>query len=179
MRQRRIGNQAPQRRSNDLLAALLLLLTLTGQACQASQPTTVQEAADDSTPVPAGSGFQLMNQEDEGARLYFRNCAGCHGTNGEGAAGAYPPLAGSGLVNGPYGPMLMPVVYGRGAMPGFSGLLEDEELAKVSSYIRAQWGNQGDMVSATQISRFRLKEAEVPLDPFGGSGNNAGGLTGD
>lgn len=106
--------------------------------------------------------------EPDGAQIYFSNCAGCHGREGQGAAGAYPALRGSALVNGPYGPMLMPPMYGRGAMPGFTQLLNDEEMAAVLTYIRTAWGNTGDALSAGQIAPFRHEPAQVPLDPFQG-----------
>lgn len=176
MQQRSAITQRHQWRTRSATYLLLLLLVgLGSQACRTTELAPVEVAATQPTP----SGFWRMNQADEGARLYFRNCAGCHGLEGEGAPNAYPALAGSRLVNGPYGPMLMPIMYGQGAMPGFTGLLTDRELALVSSYIRQEWGNQGMAISPTQIGDFRLEEAEVPLDPFGGTGGNVGGLTGD
>ncbi|MCE7984982.1 MAG: cytochrome c [Caldilinea sp. CFX5] len=173
MQQQPITQQHGRRTRSIIYPLLLLLIGLGAQACRTTETAPVEVAAVQPTP----SGFWRMNQADEGARLYFRNCAGCHGTEGEGAPNAYPALAGSRLVNGPYGPMLMPIMYGQGAMPGFTGLLTDRELALVSTYIRREWGNQGTAISPTQIGDFRLDAAEVPLDPFGGTGSNVGGLT--
>lgn len=43
-------------------------------------------------PIPADNGKGGGNRLDEGKRLYERDCAGCHGKNGEGDAAEFFPL---------------------------------------------------------------------------------------
>jgi mono/diheme cytochrome c family protein len=45
-------------------------------------------------------------------------------------------------------------------MPPFANVMTDEEVAAVVSYVRNAWGNQGSMVTAAQVSRYRT----VPID---------------
>ena len=100
-----------------------------------------------------------------GERIYDQRCAYCHGSQGEGASGAYPPLAGNRAVNmaspanlvqvlrhGGYLPSTAgnPRPYG---MPPFGHVLGDDEIAAVLSYIRGAWGNDAEPVSLTQAMR--------------------------
>jgi mono/diheme cytochrome c family protein len=102
-----------------------------------------------------------------GGRLYENNCAQCHGDQGQGAQGAYPPLAGHRAVNlvspvntvqailsGGFGPATAghPRPYG---MPPYRSLLNDEEIAAVASYVRQSWGNKAGAVSALDVARVR------------------------
>jgi cytochrome c6 len=113
-------------------------------------------------------GFWRQGMGAEGAEIYRRNCATCHGFHGYGAEGIFPPLRDNPVVTGPHVNTIMPVVFGRGAMPGFAGLLSDEELALVISYIRQEWGNNALPVAPGEIRPFRTEGIEVPLDPFAG-----------
>jgi cytochrome c6 len=115
---------------------------------------------------PTDRDFWRMNRQEEGREIYRRNCATCHGVQGYGFEGIFPPLRDNPNVTGPHVNTIMPVMFGRGAMPGFAGLLDDEEVALVISYIRRQWGNRQRPVSPGEISGFRSAGVEVPLDPF-------------
>jgi cytochrome c6 len=112
--------------------------------------------------------FWRLNWQAEGREVYRRNCATCHGLHGYGYEGIFPPLRDNPNVTGPAVNTIMPVVFGRGAMPGFAGLLDDDEIAVVVSYIRQQWGNQQRPVSPADIAGFRTDGVAVPLDPFAG-----------
>jgi mono/diheme cytochrome c family protein len=107
-----------------------------------------------------------------GAVLYEKHCVECHRPNGEGAAPAYPPLAGNRsittqpavnsirmVLNGGYPPSTSgnPRPYG---MPPFGPSMSDNEVAAVVSYIRNSWGSRADFVSPSEVSRYR----GVPLD---------------
>jgi mono/diheme cytochrome c family protein len=82
------------------------------------------------------------------ARLYADNCATCHQGDGKGTAGAIPPLVGNPAVVGtePFN-VIAAVLEGipaRGnmvAMPGFAGMLTDQDIADITNYVRASWGN--------------------------------------
>jgi cytochrome c6 len=117
---------------------------------------------------PADRDFWRLNRQEDGREIYRRNCATCHGIHGYGFEGIFPPLRDNPKVTGPHVNTIMPVMFGRGAMPGFAGLLEDDEVALVVTFIRQQWGNQQRPVSPGQISGFRTEGVEAPLDPFAG-----------
>jgi mono/diheme cytochrome c family protein len=134
-----------------------------------------------SVPQSSEPGQQLKpaarNPENEktlkrGAALYEKHCVDCHKSQGEGVPPHYPALAGNRgvvldqVVNpvritmyGGYPPSTQgnPRPYG---MPPFANVMTDEEVAAVVSYVRNAWGNQGSMVTAAQVSRYRT----VPID---------------
>jgi mono/diheme cytochrome c family protein len=107
-----------------------------------------------------------------GKTVYDARCASCHGVNGEGRPPHWPPLANNQsidmpsavnpirmVLNGGYPPGTNgnPRPYG---MPPFAGLLSDNEIAAVVSYIRTAWGNRGTPVSAREANELR----SAPLD---------------
>lgn len=107
-----------------------------------------------------------------GKTVYEKNCTSCHGAEGEGKPPHWPPLAGNQsiemesavnpirmVLNGGYPPGTKgnPRPYG---MPPFAGMLSDNEVAAVVSYIRTAWGNRGTPVSARDANLLRA----APLD---------------
>ena len=104
---------------------------------------------------------------ERGRALYGENCASCHGEHGEGKPPHWPPLANNQsiemqsavnpirmVLNGGYPPGTKgnPMPYG---MPPFAGILSDNEIAAVVSYIRTAWGNRGTPVSAREANELR------------------------
>lgn len=102
-----------------------------------------------------------------GAQVYEQHCADCHGPQGQGAAGAYLPLAGNrallmaspvnaiqAILSGGFSPATAgnPQPYG---MPPFRTLLSDQEVAAVASYVRQSWGNRASPVSPLDVQRVR------------------------
>lgn len=106
-------------------------------------------------------------EEVDGAELYAQQCVACHQANGEGMAGAFPPLAGSEwvtgdaelpikvLLSGLGGPVEVKGQSYNGAMPAFGAVWNDEEIAAVVTYIRAEWGNEAGEVDAEQVAAVR------------------------
>jgi mono/diheme cytochrome c family protein len=106
-----------------------------------------------------------------GQALYSTYCAACHQENGEGVAGAFPPLKGSAVVNRAEATKHIDIVLGglQGArvsgvtytnpMPGFAATLSDAEIAAIIDYERGAWGNHGARVGPAQVAseRARLK----------------------
>lgn len=115
----------------------------------------------------------------DAAAIYASRCAACHQANGNGLPGVFPPLAASEWVNGKVttlGAILLHGVNGpltvsgktyNGNMPSFKDQLNDAEIAAVASYIRNQWGNQGETVAADSIANLR-KETLTRTDPLAG-----------
>jgi mono/diheme cytochrome c family protein len=111
--------------------------------------------------APAQSGMKM------GAQIYADECSGCHGANGKGSVGLFPPLEKSALVQQIDPTSLLHVVL-RGArsvatngaptapaMPQFAWLLKDHEVAAVLTYIRNSWGNAAPAVSADEVGKAR------------------------
>lgn len=126
---------------------------------KALPPTAVA----DSSPTAAGNTAAAR----AGAKLYEQHCAQCHGEQGRGVPGAYPPLAGNRAVtmastanlvqvvlNGGYAPATAgnPRPFG---MPPFVLVLSDNELAELLTYLRSAWGHQASAVTPTEINRMR------------------------
>lgn len=113
-----------------------------------------------------------------GRELFEENCATCHQEDGIGIRGAVPPLAGSPFVTGnadvPVGIVLMGLsgpltVDGRtfdGRMPTFRNALNDEQIARIVSFIRQAWGNDAGAVSPERVAelRQRLADRSAPLE---------------
>jgi mono/diheme cytochrome c family protein len=84
-----------------------------------------------------------------GEALYRTHCSGCHQLNGQGLAGAFPPLAGSDylladrrraietVVLGRSGPITVNGVGYNGVMPGM-GYLADPDVADIVSVYRTR-----------------------------------------
>lgn len=104
---------------------------------------------------------------DRGAKVYEQNCAKCHGEQGQGVPGAYPPLAGNRAVTLPVTSNLVQVVLNGGfppatrghprpfGMPPFATTLSDADVAAVLTYVRASWNNRAAPVSELQVGQQR------------------------
>jgi len=112
-----------------------------------------------------------------GKKLYEREsyCGTCHQEQGQGlAASGYPPLRQSKWViedeerlikltlKGMYGPMtvLHHEYKGNVPMTPFEGLMNDEEVAAVLTYIRNTFGNRASVIDADQVKEVRGKIAD-------------------
>ena len=96
-----------------------------------------------------------------GAQLYADHCQACHGAQGQGAPGAYPALAGNPIVTLAEPGNLVQAITGGGfapatagnprpyGMPGFD--LAHDDLAALTTWLRASWGHDAPPVSAVQI----------------------------
>jgi len=100
-----------------------------------------------------------------GANVFAQNCASCHGAEGKGTPGSFPPLAGNPFVTGDpnkvtaavlhgmKGPIVVNGVSFSGAipMPAWSSKLSPAEVAAVVTYIRSAWGNHASAVTPEQV----------------------------
>jgi mono/diheme cytochrome c family protein len=99
-------------------------------------------------------------------RRVYNSCASCHQMDGQGVAGAYPPLAGAKLVTGDprilsrillhglEGPISVRGNVYNGAMPAWANL-SDSEIAAVLTYIRNSWGNAAGEVPSDLVAEVR------------------------
>jgi mono/diheme cytochrome c family protein len=102
-----------------------------------------------------------------GAAIYREHCAACHGEQGEGVRGAYPPLAGNRAVLLPVTANLVQVVLGGGFPPATAGhprpygmppyvlVLSDADIAAVLTHLRTSWGNRAAPVTELQVAQQR------------------------
>ena len=103
----------------------------------------------------------------QGAELYDRHCADCHGAQGQGATGIYPALAGNRAVTLASPANLVRVVVSGGflpatagnprpfGMPPFGPVLNNSDIAAVVSFVRGAWGNQAAPVSTLEVIQLR------------------------
>lgn len=130
-----------------------------------------------SVPVPShlAANPEARRLFIRGAEVYARegHCATCHQPDGRGLPLAgFPPLDGTRWVtqnddrlikitlNGLYGPIEVKGVEYPGLVPmtGFGGLLDDEEIASVLTYIRNSFGNEAPVISPEQVKRVREED---------------------
>ena len=108
---------------------------------------------------------------DKGAELFTQHCATCHGEQGQGMRVegnvALPALTGNRAITLPNTTNLVRILLAGGyapstagnprpfGMPPFVHVLNDEDIAAVTTYIRNAWGNQAASVTATDVLRQR------------------------
>ena len=92
-----------------------------------------------------------------GEKVYAANCVACHQATGRGAPPAFPPLAGSKVVNGPEQAQIDVVLNGRPgtAMAAFGKQLSDTDIAAVITYTRQAWGNEASDVQPAEVKARR------------------------
>ena len=92
-----------------------------------------------------------------GEKVYAANCVACHQATGRGAPPAFPPLAGSKVVNGPEQAQIDVVLNGRPgtAMAAFAKQLSDTDIAAVITYTRQAWGNKASDVQPAEVKARR------------------------
>jgi mono/diheme cytochrome c family protein len=100
-----------------------------------------------------------------GRQKFDATCALCHNPDGSGKAGQAPPLVGSDWVLGnpdrliriPLSGLAGPIqVSGKeynfvASMPPWAGILSDDEIAAVLTYIRQSWGNKAPAITPEQV----------------------------
>lgn len=113
-----------------------------------------------------------------GEETYKANCVACHQENGEGLAGAFPPLKDHApllqqsqrdylihvLLYGLQGPIKVNGANYNGIMPAWSQL-SDEQVAEVLNYVLNAWGNSpaGEAYRPEEVAALRAKNLK-PID---------------
>ncbi len=122
-----------------------------------------------STPTPPGVKSDVMAQ---GKAIYLRDgsCATCHQPDGKGLVeSGFPPLNGTNWVMGSperlikivlkglYGPIDVKGKKYPGQVPmtPFGGMLKDDEVAAVLTYVRNAFGNKASAISAQKVKEVR------------------------
>ncbi|MCW8193797.1 c-type cytochrome [Proteobacteria bacterium 005FR1] len=112
--------------------------------------------------------------DQTGSQTYYEYCVSCHLYDGSGHGEFMPPLAGnpvvmdpdpSSLINLALNGSLRVVVDGEPEtydMPYFRGLLNDQQIADVVTFMRKAWGHDASPVTVEQVKEIR--EATDPLN---------------
>ena len=132
----------------------------------ATLPTVLKEppaSAVAAVAAPAGAA-------DPGAQVFTTACSACHQADGKGLPGAFPALAGSDWVNadpetpirvvlaGLSGPIKVNGGDFNSMMPPPPGL-DDEKIAHVLTYVRANFGNKASPITKDQVAAVRTSLA--------------------
>lgn len=84
----------------------------------------------------AAAGPVAAGDVNNGAALYGRHCAACHGANGRPVLPGTPDLARPGALLKPDPVLLAGIRNGRGAMPAYQGVLRDREILDIVTHLR-------------------------------------------
>lgn len=115
-------------------------------------PLPQAEATNDGSPMAAGR------------MAYVEACADCHGMNGQGIPNVGPAMKGNAtLAMGDPQTLIKVVLNGiptqifkngerMYAMPPFAHRMDDAQIARLVSWIRAEWGGQAAPVTAQEVS---------------------------
>jgi mono/diheme cytochrome c family protein len=131
---------------------------------ESSKPAApVKEMVRKNVPVPA--------VHERGFAIYNRTCIACHGADGKGVPGTFPPLDGADWATGD------PSVPTRIVLAGLQGPIEvagqkfnnimpphtdlkDAEIADVLTYVRQTWSNDATPVAEDFVKQIRQKYAD-------------------
>ena len=103
----------------------------------------------------------------QGARLYEKHCADCHGPDGAGVPRVYPPLPDNANLQSADASSTLRIILdgaqtvttprapNKGSMPGYAAKMTDQQIADVTNYIRNAWGNAAPLVTADQVAKAR------------------------
>ena len=126
-------------------------------------PGAPAEEVEADEPVPAAA---------DGADIYRRVCASCHGVEGAGVPGVFPTLIETEWVTGDpsvatrvvlkglAGPITVKGEPYNNAMPGWERSLRDDEIAAVLTYVRSSWGNDAPPVETDLVQDLRRRYAD-------------------
>jgi len=139
-----------------------------GQAANAQLVKQIQSGQVPGVGAPAGAAApsgatQVAAAVGNGAAIFSQNCASCHGAQGQGTPGVFPPLAGNAVVSGGAGKVIGIVKNGlsgkivvksqryNGQMPSWKSTLAPAQIAAVITYCRSSGGNHASKVSEAQV----------------------------
>lgn len=145
--------------------ALTAVFALGLVACGGGEGDTAADSTDMAPPAPVAVA-------PAGESDYIAQCSTCHQADGNGMAGAYPPLAGAEVPNlaspnrqiaiilkGMTGPVTVKGTEYNGVMTGFEQTLSDDQIAAIATYERSSWGNTGSAVTAAMVAEVRAAHA--------------------
>lgn len=139
-----------------------------------SLPAVLDEGQEWSYDTASAEQMAQFDFSAAGSQTYYEYCVSCHLYDGSGHGEFMPPLAGnpvvmdpdaSSLINLTLNGSLRVVIGGEPEtydMPYFHGLLDDQQIADVVTFMRNAWGHDASAVSLEQVSEIR--DATDPLN---------------
>jgi thiosulfate dehydrogenase len=127
-------------------------------------------------PKPVTQVQEADLYKTRGGLGYVQFCSTCHQNDGRGMDKFFPPLADNSSVQSRNPASVIHVVLSgwKSAeteqakrafdMPSYNSL-SDQELAEIVTFVRSQWGNQGDPVTAEEIKKVRDEIGIKPAEP--------------
>jgi mono/diheme cytochrome c family protein len=123
-----------------------------------------KQAPSNAPPVPQQLSAETYTM---GRKLYEGYCSSCHQRHGQGLAPYFPALRGNAavtlevpddiiktlLLGAPSDPSQ--AYSAHVVMPSFGSVLNDAQIAAITSFIRASWGNDAAPVKPEQVSQLR------------------------
>jgi mono/diheme cytochrome c family protein len=142
---------------------------------QAELKNSKKSTASTSSPLSTSANSAMAKSQPvlfaQGAELFTQHCATCHGEQGQGLKVegnvALPALASNRAITMHNTTNLVRIILAGGyapstagnprpfGMPPFVHVLNDTDIAAVTTYIRNAWGNQADSVSAADVVRVK------------------------
>lgn len=117
---------------------------------------------------PEIASLDLQIRMERGKRTYFSSCFACHGQDGQGVAGVFPPLAKSDYLMGDLDQAISTVVHGLTGPVTVNGthynsimppqVLDDEQVADVLTFVMNSWGNSAEGVTVDDVKRVRVQD---------------------
>jgi mono/diheme cytochrome c family protein len=119
------------------------------------------------SPLTAAALQPVQTPVQRGKAIYEQTCLPCHQADAGGVPGMNPPLRKSPYVQGAPARLIGIVLQGlndgveidgdtySNPMPAFGGVLKDQEIADVLSYLRSHFGNKAAPIGKPQVSRIR------------------------
>jgi len=92
---------------------------------------------------------------EEGAQVFSRICAACHGANGDESLASHVVILAGNARLASERLVLRRVINGSGYMPGFGAALSDREVAAVATYVRNSFGNLYGIVGEEDATATR------------------------
>lgn len=119
--------------------------------------------------VSASSPAVGRSTNGPGAKLYAQYCSACHGADGEGQSGIFPPLAGSdfyadkdrtidAVVNGLQGEITVKGVTYNGIMPPLPDSYDDRTVAEVINYVVGKFGEEAWQTTPEEVAGIRDRD---------------------
>jgi nitrite reductase (NO-forming) / hydroxylamine reductase len=162
-----------------LATALLASFALAGCG-QKEQPSAPPAARDTATAVHdaevASAGQSKEQRIAAGRRVYQNVCQACHGVEGKGLPGAFPPVANSDwiaenkdrlieiILKGLSGPIVVNGQQYNAVMPPMA-YLSDVDIANVLTFVLNTWDNPGGEIQAAQVAQERNGQPVAATGP--------------
>ncbi|HEY1429150.1 MAG TPA: cytochrome c, partial [Candidatus Tumulicola sp.] len=131
-------------------------------------PVSTEPASSNGSAPSSGSAAAPNAQDANGSKVFATNCSSCHGAQGQGVPGSFPPLANNPVVTGDpskvvgillgglHGSITVAGTTYNGQMPPWKGTLSNKDIADVITYIRTSLGsNKASAVSEAQVSGYK------------------------